>query len=141
VVGHFTVSCADRLVHVALHMQFNVRVKLEDLLICLRVNFVGVEEFLEEIVISDLMNRTFLAVVLILKESIVTFTVASGHLDLSHTSSIGHIADHSRVNKVHQILRVVNSITVEDISLVIIVAVLRHMKLWVKQNLNKLVIV
>jgi hypothetical protein len=89
------VSGSHSLVNIPLHELLYLRVQLEDLLIGFHFNRLGIKHPSHELFIGHVLDWVLGVVVLILKEGIVTLAVASSHLNLSHSSTISHVANHA----------------------------------------------
>jgi hypothetical protein len=87
------------------------------------------------------MDWISILIIFILEESVVSLAVSSCHLNSSHSCTISHIANHTRINKAHQVLRVMDSFIVKVVKLLLIVTVLRHMKFRMKHYFKKVMLV
>lgn len=92
---NLVVSCSHCLIHIGLKSTFNVGGQFVDLLEGLMVDSLGIQDVSNEAFIGGKMNGVSVIVVFILKKSVVTLTITSGHFNLSHSSAIGHVADHT----------------------------------------------
>ena len=94
-----------------------------------------VQDVSDEALIARELNRVSVIVIFILKESVVTLSITSSHLNLSDSGAICHMANHTWIDEAHQVLRIVASFIVEVLNLLLVVAVLRHMEFGVKHDL------
>ncbi len=94
-MSDFPVSCSDCFVRVRLEEVLDVWVKLEELLEGFIFYLWMIEHATHKLFVLDQMHWVVLVVVNVFKEGVVTLAVTSCHLNLSNSSSIGHIAHHT----------------------------------------------
>jgi hypothetical protein len=113
---NLAVSSSNCLIGIALKIVLNLRVKLIDLLDCFIIKSIRVKHAAHKGFISNILNGVLLVVILVLEESIVSLSVSASHLNSADTSSISHMADHSRVNGIHEISGVSHTVIKEVIA-------------------------
>ena len=94
-MSHLVISSSHSLINVTLECHLNVRIELEDLLESLMIYSPRVQDVSDEALIAGELNRVSVIVIFILKESIVTLSITSSHLNLSDSGAICHMANHT----------------------------------------------
>ena len=115
-LSDLAVTSSYSLISIALKIILNLRIKLVNLLDCFIIKRIRVKHAAHKGFISNILNRVLLVVILVLEESIVSLSVSASHLNSADTSSISHMADHSRVNGIHEISGVSHTVIKEVIA-------------------------
>lgn len=119
-MSYLAIARSHSLVGIALQEALNLRVQLVDLLDGLVIKRFRIEHPAHEFLVGNVLHRVLGIVVFILEEGIIPLAVAASHLNSAYSRSIGHVADHPRIDGLHQILSLPHSIIVEVVTLVLI---------------------
>jgi hypothetical protein len=140
-MSYLAIARSHSLVCVALQEALDLGVQLVDLLDGLVIKRLRIEHPAHEFLIGNVLHRVLGVVVFILEEGIVALTIAASHLNSADSRSIGHVADHARIDGLHQILSLSHSIIVEVVTLQLIGGVLWDVNFWMKQDLKQIMLV
>ena len=140
-VSYLAVTRPHSFIGIALQVALNLRVQLVDLLDGLVVKRLRIEHPAHEFLVGNVLNRVLGIVVFILEERIVPLAITAGHFNSADSCAISHVADHTRIDGLHEILSLPNSIIVEIIALVLIGGVLRDVNFRMKQDFEQIMLV
>ena len=134
-VSYLAITRSHSFVGIALQVALNLWVQLVNLLDGLVIKRLRIEHPAHEFLVGYVLDRVLGIVVFILEEGIVSLAIATSHFNSADSCAISHMADHARIDRLHEILSLPHSIIVEVISLNLIGGVLRDMNFRMKQDL------